>query len=121
MDLGKEYGQEGATLLALGRYEEAIVYFDKALEIDPNDTMALYNKGTALLALGRSEEAIVCFDKAIQINPLDADSWHKKGMALWFEVCEVGDDKKGKEASRCFKEAIQLDPNYKNRTPAEAL
>ena len=121
MDLGKEYGQEGATLLALGRYEEAIVYFDKALEIDPNDADSWGSKGSALQQLHRHEESLMCFDKAIQINPLDADSWHKKGMALWFEVCEVGDDKKGKEASRCFKEAIQLDPNYKNRTPAEAL
>ena len=31
------------------------------------------------------------------------------------------DDKKRKEASRCFKEAIQLDPRYKDSTPAQAL
>jgi tetratricopeptide (TPR) repeat protein len=39
---------KGYALNNLGKYEEAIQYFDKALQIDPNDTDALRGKGYAL-------------------------------------------------------------------------
>ena len=32
----------------LDKYDEAIPYYDKALQIDPNDTDALNNKGDVL-------------------------------------------------------------------------
>ena len=34
----------GSILHDLGRYEEAITYYDKALAIDPNHFSSLYNK-----------------------------------------------------------------------------
>ena len=44
-------------------------YFDKALQIDPNDTDALNSKGDALINLGKYDEAIQYFDKALQVDP----------------------------------------------------
>ena len=58
-------------LILLGKYEEAIEYVDKALEINPRDVASLTNKGTALDKLGSYEEAIECYDKALEINPND--------------------------------------------------
>tara|TARA_B100000586_G_C19801355_1_gene298256 strand:- start:38 stop:490 length:453 start_codon:yes stop_codon:yes gene_type:complete len=55
---------KGKALYELGRPEEAIECFDKAIELDPKKASAWYNKGTALTNLGRPEEAIECFDKA---------------------------------------------------------
>ena len=55
---------KGKALYELGRPEEAIECFDKAIELDPKKASAWYNKGTALTSLGRPEEAIECFDKA---------------------------------------------------------
>jgi len=55
--------------LELSRNEEAITYYDKALEIDPYDTLVLNNKGGALAALGRYEEAITYYDKVLAIDP----------------------------------------------------
>ena len=49
---------KGIALDTLGKSEEAITWYDKALAIDPNYVSALLNKGVALDTLGRSEEAI---------------------------------------------------------------
>ena len=39
---------KGLALKNLGKYQEAIEWYDKALKIDPNDIYALNNKGLAL-------------------------------------------------------------------------
>jgi tetratricopeptide (TPR) repeat protein len=53
----------------LGRYAEAISYFDKSLSKDPNSVGALYNKGKALDDLGRHTEAIDNYNRAHSIDP----------------------------------------------------
>ena len=49
------------TLVYLGRYNEAISYFDEAL-VNPNDVQALAGKAIALNSLGRYEEANLLLD-----------------------------------------------------------
>jgi len=44
---------QGKALAAQGQYEEAITYYDKALEIDPTYLDALNNKGTVLKEQGQ--------------------------------------------------------------------
>ena len=53
----------------LGRYEEAIIYYDKALKVDVNYVPALYNKGVALGKLAKNDEAQQYLDKAKEIDP----------------------------------------------------
>jgi len=59
----------------LERYEEALAYYDKALEIKPDERIVLNNQGIALDKLGRHEEARACYNKAelISMN-LDIDN-----------------------------------------------
>lgn len=59
----------------------AIEYFDKALEIDPNDEHVLASKGEALAKRGIQdgceadcEEALEYFNKALAINPNNFDA-----------------------------------------------
>jgi tetratricopeptide (TPR) repeat protein len=59
----------GTALGVLGRYEEAIGYFDTILlYIDPNYVPALVSIGTALENLGRHQEAIEYFEAASLIQ-----------------------------------------------------
>ena len=65
---------KGISLDNLGKYNEAIEYYDKALEIDPENAEALNNKGVALDDLGKYNEAIEYYDKVLEIDPKHADS-----------------------------------------------
>jgi tetratricopeptide (TPR) repeat protein len=49
---------KGVNLYNIGKYQEYIEYYDKALALDPNFVSALYNKGNALNDLERYQEAI---------------------------------------------------------------
>ena len=73
---------KGVSLFNLGKYEEAIAYYDKALTVDPNYATALSNKGSALNELGRHEEAIACYDKALAIDPNYEDAINNKRKVL---------------------------------------
>ncbi len=66
----------------LNEHDEAIKAYDKAIEINPQDSDAWYNKGVALDKLDKSDEAIKAYDKAIEINPQNSDAWYNKGIAL---------------------------------------
>ena len=76
------YLNHGLDLKKLGRYEEAITSYNKALEIKPNDHDAWHNRGLALGNLGRYEEEIASYDKALEIKPNDHDAWYNRGIAL---------------------------------------
>ena len=73
---------EGNALSNLGRYEEAIVAYDKALEINPQYSDAWNNKGIALSYLNRYEEASEACNKAIEIDPQNSNAWNNKGNIL---------------------------------------
>jgi hypothetical protein len=98
---------KGNSLLTLGRYDDAIACYDKALAIDPGFAGAWSNKGTSLNNLGRYGEAIPCFDKALAIDPGIAIAWNNKGNSI---------DNLGRyeEALVCFDKALAIDPDYRN-------
>jgi tetratricopeptide (TPR) repeat protein len=56
---------KGQSLLNMDKAEEALVCFEEALALEPNNADALVKKGTALERLRRLNEAIECYDQAI--------------------------------------------------------
>jgi len=98
-----ELVNKGTSLRRLGKPQEAIACYNKALEINPKCAEAWNNKGVALGSLGKEQEAIACYDKAIEINPRDADAWNNKGDALR----SLG---KYQEAIACCDNAIEINP-----------
>ncbi len=69
MKLGTTEGLRGIALGNLGRLEEAIASYDRALEIKPDDHEAWNNRGIALYNLGRFGEAIASCVRALEIKP----------------------------------------------------
>ena len=49
-------------------YEEAISDYTKALEINPRDALAYYNRGILHLNVGRADLAIADFNKVIELS-----------------------------------------------------
>jgi len=101
----EDWFKRGLCLSNLQRYEEALVSFDHAIELDPNYASAWRNRGYALDKLGKYEEAIACFDKAIEINPDDYTAWNNRGNVLY----KLG---KYEEAIASYDKAIEINPDY---------
>jgi tetratricopeptide (TPR) repeat protein len=97
------WSNKGAAFKALGRHEEAVSCYDKALTIDPRNAAAWGNKGISLTALGRHEQAINCYDKALAIDPRNANAWCNKGATL-------DDLDRHQEAIDCYDRALAIDP-----------
>jgi tetratricopeptide (TPR) repeat protein len=68
--LDKDLWINGGVLLSahLGKYEKALEYYERALEIDPADGYAWHARGEALKALGRTSEADAAFEKAKELG-----------------------------------------------------
>ena len=59
---------KGGQYLKMFNYEEAITFFDKALELEPNNVEALYQKANAFSALEKYNEAIQHYEKVLNID-----------------------------------------------------
>ncbi|MBF0449707.1 MAG: tetratricopeptide repeat protein [Candidatus Magnetomorum sp.] len=65
-----------------GLYEKAIVYYEKALALKPQDALILHNLGINLLHAGHMGEAIARFRKALQFKPDDPKTLRHLGYAF---------------------------------------
>ena len=94
----------GLDLLEQDKYEEAIRYFDQILKVEPNDIIALSNKGAAYAQSGNYEESLKFFNKALEVNPSDVYILSNKGAAL---------SKLGKvdEALLTVEKILDIEPN----------
>jgi adenylate cyclase len=74
-------GYAVACLVPMGRLEEALSEFRRALELDPESYLANVGEAYALLSAGRYQEAIGRYQKAAEINPTHGDTQWDLGMA----------------------------------------
>jgi tetratricopeptide (TPR) repeat protein len=66
---------KGDCLDALGRTDEALIAYDRAIEIDPEEPVPWINKGTTLAQKARHRDALSCYERAFALeekeNPPD--------------------------------------------------
>ena len=60
---------ELGDLLSMRKPDEAVVYLEKLLAIDPSNSWAYGSLGVSYRELGRWDEAVKAFQKQIEINP----------------------------------------------------
>lgn len=63
------WNNNGASLDALGRLEEAIACYEMALEIDPRHVMAWFNKAGSENTIGRTADTIKSYSKFLEFAP----------------------------------------------------
>ncbi|HJV88519.1 MAG TPA: tetratricopeptide repeat protein [Noviherbaspirillum sp.] len=97
------YCNLGNALLALGRLEEALCRYARAIELKPDFVAAQYNCGSALLDLKRHAQALESFDRALRITPDFPEALGNRGNALR----ELG---RHAEALDSYDRAIKLKP-----------
>lgn len=130
---------KGSSLAALGRRQDAIVCYDKALALNSKDPRIWSNKGFLLQQLGCYEEGIYCYDRALALEQRlggiwgnkaaslaaigrydDAIACHDKALALEPERAALWSDKgvalklagRYREAVACYDKATAIDPRF---------
>src|SRR5262249_9688737 len=71
-DFAEIHLNRGNSLARLGRCEEALASYDRALAIRPDMPEAEFARGVVFRDQMRFEEAARCFDRAIELNRNDA-------------------------------------------------
>jgi tetratricopeptide (TPR) repeat protein len=95
----------GNTLRDAGRFEEAALNYQKAVEIRPNATAAHNNLGSVLLRLGKIDQAINHYKNALRIDPGQIESIYHLGNAF-YAAGRVED------AIDCYETALVINPDF---------
>lgn len=64
-------------------FKEAVLSYDKALELNKNDHMAYNSKAVCVCYLGKLDEALENYEQAIKIEPNVPAYYYNRGMTYW--------------------------------------
>jgi Flp pilus assembly protein TadD len=91
-----------------GRQEDALRFYRRALELEPDMVAARINGGSILLAQKNLEAAVEEFRKAIEINPLEMAAHYNLAIAL-----QMKGDSEG--VQRALRMVVAIDPRIKEK------
>lgn len=109
----------------LNRYNEALICFEKALELDSSNLKVLLGKGKVYIEILDFDNAIKSFKQALNVDSKDdralkgkAKAYCLKGKKIIQEYCQLVYEKKvvnketyTKQALNCFDESLKTIPN----------
>lgn len=77
----EKYKETGNQYFKDHQYTQAIEAFSKAIEDEPDFSVAYYNRGLVYYDLELYYKAIVDFDMAIMLTPDDRDAYYARGLS----------------------------------------
>ena len=104
----EDWIEKGFSLANSKRYEEAIMAYTKALDINPRDArayMVYNNRGLAWAKKGNYDRAIADYNRALEINPRFAEVYTNRGLA-WYGKGNYD------RAIADFNRALEINPRY---------
>jgi len=99
--------KEAYEVASIQNYDEAIMIYDKVLEIDPANTKALNNKAGMLVQKGEINNGLVLINRILEIDPENEDALTNKGTFLGM----IGDYE---DALFYLDKALEIDPENEN-------
>lgn len=85
------------------KFQDAILYFDKAISLDRRFVAAYFNKATTLKQMQCLDDAIDTYQSALQIDPRFGMGW--LNMAIAFAL-----NNQLEKADECFRKTLELEP-----------
>ena len=101
----KPYYAEGIREFELGKYDQAIDSFNKAIQQNPKLVDAYHYRGQAYFQTQRFQNAIQDYDKVLQMAPQNAEAYHHRGQAY-------GSSGNNDQAIADYTQAINLKPDF---------
>lgn len=98
----------GLVYEEVGRSEDALKAYQRAVQLEPDMVAAHINAGSLLLAQNRVDDAIARFKNAIEINPLDVPAHYNLAIALQTQADGAG-------VQRELQRVVAIDPRMKKR------
>jgi Flp pilus assembly protein TadD len=96
---------QGDRLVKQGRYQDALVHYERAIRMVRRPSYAWTSRGVAMKYLGRLGEAQRCHENAIRLDSENEVAWCNLGT-VYFKKGELG------KALECYGKAIKLRPKY---------
>lgn len=98
-------GFAALTWRQTGYWRNTETLWTRALDVDPNSSLAHYNLARYIARQGRYQEAVLHYQRALAIRPADADTLNNLGLL----VARNGELER---ASEFFTAAVKVDPGY---------
>ena len=102
-DLAESLYRTGLESLWLGNYDNAVGYFENAVNKNPNRADAWVQVGYCKVKQGKNQEAIRAYHQALQLRPEDAQIHNKLGDAYYYAG-------RLREAIESYTESARLQP-----------
>ncbi len=104
----------GVLLMERGDFENALTYFNKALDSDEEYFNALINKVISLVVLNKCSDALSTSEKCVEIKPKNYISWVMKGNAYeCLNDCE--------KAIKIYDKVLSINPKFAEAISEQAL
>ncbi len=104
-DIASALFTKAEDLFQKGQYEEAIVNYKKAIDVNVSFFDAYYNLSLVYAQVNQIDDAIACLKKAAGLRANDASVHNNLGV-LYFKKKQYGD------AKVCFEKALSIDTHY---------
>jgi len=98
--------EQGAEFGKQGKFEDAIVFFNEAVELAPNDADLYYELGYVYEASGNFRKALDSYEKSIELDDSNAEVFYNLGNIYY----RLGLNTK---ASESFTRAVGINPKHK--------
>jgi tetratricopeptide (TPR) repeat protein len=96
-----------------GRFQEAVEYYGRALEIDPKNVNVRTDRGTSYWSLGQADAAIAEFQKSLAIDPGHAQTLYNLG------VVQLNGKNNPQEARNAWEKLLSSNPNYPEKSKVQ--
>ena len=90
------------------KFEEAVQYYKRGLEVTPKDVDARTDMGICLYEMGMADDAIAQFRTSLSYDPNHWQTWLNLGVVYLFDKHDV------KAASDAFDKVEELNPGFKD-------
>jgi tetratricopeptide (TPR) repeat protein len=102
---------KGLCHFRLDQEEEAIGCYDRALQIEPDNIIALTNKAVSLYNLGKIEESFRLFGQVLTRNPNVFPAWYYIGMYNLKKFSDSADPKAKAIVVNAYRQVTRMAPD----------